>query len=1571
METPYKTVSVNSALSKTLKSIVYAIMAFILLMSGISGAFAQTSDSDNLDNAAKRVLLKNITPEKAALLVNNGFDMQCGVKHVHNDLRLELTASDFKMLDELNFEYEVLIEDLTDYYAKLNETELPKAKAELAAIKAMQRTAATKSSVSSVIQDNFLQYRGDAEIDWAVPNGWELGASFGGCLTVDEVLLQLDDMQSQFPTLISAKTDASITAASPTPRTTYGNSLSSGSNNFAGQTIYYVRIHGDQSAPEGTKPQILFTGMIHSREVSALMTNMFTMWYLLENYGVDPRITDLIDNNEIYFIPIVNPDGLKWNEIIAPGGGGMQRKNLRVNTGDTGSTSSSNNVRGVDLNRNFDYFWGTAGSGSSPTPSSDTYRGPSAFSEPETQILRDFILERDFKTILMNHSYANSIPHPYGGIPGNTSGREDEMHNWHAEMTRFNRYISGATIFSAANGIADDWMVGGNTDGNGSQGILDNAGATSILATTPEHGGTNFWPGSGNILPEARRGLRLFLSSIYYGGKYARFHDLTQSDINSLSPNLTFGIERVGQTASNFTVTVTAVSSNITSVGAPVTISGQAILDQDEAVVALTLDAGIQPNDEIVYNVQLSNDTGDIFYEVELTKLFQPATNFSDDPEAGNLNNWTATGAWNNSTTASYTGARSIRSTNLTSYGNSTSGNLTTDPFDISTNGETIIQFYTTYDMERNFDYVEILGSTDGTNYFPLTGKYNKPESTSGTNGHAAKGNASFQSGSAGLVYDGDRFGEWVMEEITISLAENTFMFGASNATVRFRFAADSNNRHENYSANNDGFYIDDFKVIRKSNEVECNFDIVNTFPYTEDLESGRGLWSEAQGDDGNWTLNTGGTTSTNTGPDQGNDPAAGGGQYLYTEASTSGLGFNANVILQSGCIDLTNHYGSSFAFDYHMFGSDMGDLDVDVSTDGGLTWATALTLSGQDPDQVTNSSAWKTANIDLSALLYDGQVIRIRFSGTTGNGFNSDIAIDNLVVDATEVCTVTTTYSGGSWDNGAPTPNVQAVIASDYDMNVSPSIDACQITINNGATLTVAVATYVNVTGDIIVNSGGVLDIQHEGSVVQEDDNSVATNNGTINVRKTTPFMAPKDFGVYTSPVTGQTRGDVWGAAMRAFAHNTALFDTNDAVGAIVGDAINFVDQTGNDRILLTGPEVLEPARGYIVLPQTGPTDSGTYNHNYSATSVSGTLNNGAINKSLIYNGSPEESANLIGNPYASAINAYDFLAANSHIPVLYFWEHNTPRAPGGAVFMLYSMEDISMFNASGGVAAASSPTETPNEYIASGQGFGVKPFSNADAVFNNEMREKTNNNTFKSGPSITDNRIWLTLKNEAYKEFTSTMLVAFLDEGATNGLDTNYDAKRIGTYTSLFSEVEGWELGIQGRETFNEDDRITLGLKTLLPETTTYSIGISQLEGAALTNSNIYLLDNETGITTNISERKYFFTESEGHFAGRFTLFFKNSNRALNTKDLGLVDNTISMYPNPGQELITIRNGSEQVIDALNIFDIQGRKVMTVPVNNSNLENTFSIGLLPQGVYMVEVASQNAAIMKRLIKN
>lgn len=763
-------------------------------------------------NNYKRVHLTNLTKSTVSKLAQAGIDFRCGAITKGNITAIDLSDFEITILNDLKIPYTIEIDDLTRFYSERATKELPIAKLQLKQEKLRNSRKAARL-VTTTNLENYLEYVGNTEIDWQSPTNFNLGASFGGCLTVSEVLSELDDMHSQYPSLISAKLDASTNPPAPyntpaeSPTTTYGNS--EGGTTWPGQTIHYVRITGDQSSPEGTKPQILFTSMIHSREVSSLMSNMFFMWYLLENYNTNAAIKHLVDNNELYFIPIVNPDGLRWNEVIAPNGGGMQRKNLRPGVG-------SGNKRGVDVNRNFDYFWGSAGdpSGSSNTGGSDTYRGPSAFSEPEAKILRNFVLGRNFKTVLMNHAYANAIPHPYGGNPTFTSGREDEMHKMHEEMTRYNRYVSGATIFSAANGIADDWMVGGAADTNGSTGSGQN-----ILATTPEHGHQGFWPSATNIVAEAKRGMRIYLTAAYYGGKYAKFHDLTSNNITSLTSDLKFGIERIGQTATDFTLTITPISSNITSINAPSTITGMTILEQREISTQIQLDPSIVANDEIKYNIKLSNNDA-IFYDVDISKYYQPNVLFEDDPDTNMLNNWDKTGNWVATTSSAYSGSTSIKNNNAVPYANNETGTLTTkNAVDLTGADKTIVQFYTKWDIERNFDFVELLGSTDGTNWIPLNGKYNKPTAKSDTNdAHSGKSSTQHShqdNSSSDVVYDGDRFDNWVMEEIIIDGSNNSALNNSNNVKFRFRFKSDSNNKPESYTTTYDGFFFDDFKVIK------------------------------------------------------------------------------------------------------------------------------------------------------------------------------------------------------------------------------------------------------------------------------------------------------------------------------------------------------------------------------------------------------------------------------------------------------------------------------------------------------------------------------------------------------------------------------------------------------------------------------------------------------------------------------------------------------------------------------------------------------------------------------------
>ena len=204
-------------------------------------------------------------------------------------------------------------------------------------------------------------------------------------------------------------------------------------------------------------------------------------------------------------------------------------------------------------------------------------------------------------------------------------------------------------------------------------------------------------------------------------------------------------------------------------------------------------------------------------------KYYQPTALLTDNPDTNLLTNWNTSGTWtaSNNVNAIYSGTRGIKlgGNGISAYSDNDTRTLTTaSSYNFSGASEIQIQFYTKWDLERNFDFVELLASTDGSNWQPVTGKYNKPSaSSSTTDGHGNKSGSSHsfqQNNSSGIVYDGDQMDKWVMEEIVVNASNNSFLHNASNVQFRFRFQSDSNNRFENYTASAEGFFIDDFKIL-------------------------------------------------------------------------------------------------------------------------------------------------------------------------------------------------------------------------------------------------------------------------------------------------------------------------------------------------------------------------------------------------------------------------------------------------------------------------------------------------------------------------------------------------------------------------------------------------------------------------------------------------------------------------------------------------------------------------------------------------------------------------------------
>jgi murein tripeptide amidase MpaA len=292
--------------------------------------------------------------------------------------------------------------------------------------------------------------------------------AMGGHYTLAQVEAILDSFRQSHPQICSAKTSI-------------GTSIE-------GRSLWMVKI-SDNVAVDENEPEVEFDALHHAREPLSMESTLLFMDWLLSNYGTDPDATFLVDNREMFFIPVVNPDGYEYNRQTNPGGGGLWRKNRRNNGGGT---------FGVDINRNYPTGWSAPNGGSSTNPSSDTYRGTAPLSEPEAAALNALFTARQFVQVFSTHTYTDVLLRPWGWQNGNP-----------ANVAQYDRIGAAAT---AQNGIAHGsasgllYIAAGTT--------LDHAhtahgafGWTAELGRSDEGG---FWPNSQNTVAIANRHLSMF-----------------------------------------------------------------------------------------------------------------------------------------------------------------------------------------------------------------------------------------------------------------------------------------------------------------------------------------------------------------------------------------------------------------------------------------------------------------------------------------------------------------------------------------------------------------------------------------------------------------------------------------------------------------------------------------------------------------------------------------------------------------------------------------------------------------------------------------------------------------------------------------------------------------------------------------------------------------------------------------------------------------------------------------------------------------------------------------------------
>lgn len=683
----------------------------------------------------KQVKVQLIDPQKDVQeLAKFDFDLEHAELTKENELIFFVSDEEFNLLSLLNYKIDVLIDDWFEYF-----NALPKL------------TEAEKE-----------QFKIQSKLEHNV-EGFGYG-SLAGYYNFNEVVAQLDSMKVRFPNLITTKQ-------------VLGYSIEN-------RPVYLVKISDNPDIDED-EPEVLYTSLLHAREPAGLMAVMYFMYYLLENYATNPSVQYLVNNRELYFIPVINPDGYEYNRTINPNGGGMWRKNRKNNGGSYG----------VDLNRNFGpyEYWNAPNGGSSTTPSSDTYRGTAPFSEPETQIIRDFTASRKIKNSLFYHTYSNLLIYPYGAL-GRETPDSLTFREFARDMTAFNGYVYGTdlqTVNYSTRGGSDDFLYDGDTTRG------------KIFGMTPEVGSSSdgFWPQQSRIFPLAIENLHPNLYYAWVAGEYVKSNNITydRQYFNPGDNNVLMNVELKNKglsTGTNLNCQLTSLSEYITVTNGTVSLDSLSARSVYTIPVPFSFDISPLAPIELQARFALKTFTNGIEMSTDTIKIIIGTPQYMFVDTTNNpLSLWTITSSpttpqWGANTSTFYSAPNSYTDSPVGNYvANATVTLTSTNTIDLTSYTSPVLSFWTKYDIETKWDCgVVFASSNNGTTWIPLTGNYTKPASGSG------------KQTPAGIpIYDGLR-NEWVKEEISLA------QFGGNQVKLRFELRTDG-------SVQKDGWYIDDIGV--------------------------------------------------------------------------------------------------------------------------------------------------------------------------------------------------------------------------------------------------------------------------------------------------------------------------------------------------------------------------------------------------------------------------------------------------------------------------------------------------------------------------------------------------------------------------------------------------------------------------------------------------------------------------------------------------------------------------------------------------------------------------------------
>ncbi|MBN2381920.1 immune inhibitor A [bacterium] len=596
-----------------------------------------------------------------------------------------------------------------------------------------------------------------------------LPGSMGGFHTFDEVISYIDNLHTTYPGIVSAKFSI-------------GTSIQ-------GRSIWCYKVSDNVTFDEN-EPEVFYNALIHAREPQGMECLLYYLDYLTSGYGLDSEATYLVDNREMYFVPVLNPDGYEYNHQTNPNGGGMWRKNRRANAGGS---------YGVDVNRNFGYEWGYDNQGSSPNSSSDEYRGTGPFSEPESQAVRDFCNAHIFRTTLNYHTYSNLLIRPFSydsDLPLDPVKDLILYNAWGSILTRINHYLYGdaiSTVGYVVNGGADDWMYG------------DRSLRPKIISFTPEVGSEAdyFWPPPSRIAPLALENIELNQLIAWLADEYCEISSTSWvfGDQNgngypdgNEDAYLTISGQSLGlEAASGLSVALSCDHPDVVITNPLCPLGDVPTLGQFSNMADpyyLLFGPSLHTGDKITFTLTGSSTGFQKAMKTVSLVMGEPSILYVDDFEDG-LGDWTISSTWGLTASTSHSPTYSLTDSPSGNYANYISAHCTMkDPISLVGLVEPTLTFWSRWDIESGYDFAQVLISIDGgSSWVPLAGSLTRSGSGDGVQEMGQPG------------YDGIQ-NEWIKETMNLSAYS-----GEVDVRLRFLFESDQ-------YLSGDGWYIDDVTIL-------------------------------------------------------------------------------------------------------------------------------------------------------------------------------------------------------------------------------------------------------------------------------------------------------------------------------------------------------------------------------------------------------------------------------------------------------------------------------------------------------------------------------------------------------------------------------------------------------------------------------------------------------------------------------------------------------------------------------------------------------------------------------------